>query len=175
MPRWSLLRIAAPNSLRLPTPRTQLPRHRRRAFRISDSACVEYTARDRRRAYDCRNGYIGLQAYTKTWNRDGQRVIVTLDDIARRADVSQPTDSRTHVDSPLIRVKGKARIRQIAYKAGYQVNLVARILKKGRLARSDWSCRRSATPTFQSSSSALPILPELPTTLTKAQRGRHGR
>ena len=98
-----------------------------------------------------------------------------LDDIARRADVSQPTDSRTHVDSPLIRVKGKARIRQIAYKAGYQVNLVARILKKGRLARSDWSCRRSATPTFQSSSSALPILPELPTTLTKAQRGRHGR
>ncbi len=59
----------------------------------------------------------------------GQRSIVTLDDIARRAGVSQPTVSRALADSPLISAKTKARIREIADEAGYQVNLVARSLK----------------------------------------------
>ena len=59
----------------------------------------------------------------------GQKGIVTLDDIARLAGVSQPTVSRALADSPLISAKTKERIRQIADESGYQVNLVARSLK----------------------------------------------
>ncbi|MDR3688761.1 MAG: LacI family DNA-binding transcriptional regulator [Fimbriimonas sp.] len=59
----------------------------------------------------------------------GKKEIVTLDDIARRAGVSQPTVSRALADSPLISAKTKARIQLIADEAGYQVNLIARSLK----------------------------------------------
>ena len=55
--------------------------------------------------------------------------MITLEDIAREAGVSHSTVSRALADSPLVNDLTKARIRELASKAGYQVNQVARNLK----------------------------------------------
>lgn len=55
--------------------------------------------------------------------------MITLEDIARQAQVSHSTVSRALADSPLVNLETKKRIQQLAQEAGYQVNQVARNLK----------------------------------------------
>lgn len=55
--------------------------------------------------------------------------MITLEDIARQAGVSHSTVSRALADSPLVHPDTKKRIQDLARKAGYQVNQVARNLR----------------------------------------------
>ena len=59
----------------------------------------------------------------------GNKPLITLEDIARKAGVSHSTVSRALADSSLVNEETKERIQLLAKEFGYQVNQVARNLK----------------------------------------------